>query len=97
MTKQQILKVIPYMGDVTHGYFPTEDEINEETEDADIEDFACLLLYFSTDPFTRMSLANKDNEDYKSMVEYAKALVAEFPDDKDLLLLPRQNGENTNG
>ncbi|MGN0241960.1 MAG: hypothetical protein ACI4CS_09765 [Candidatus Weimeria sp.] len=83
MTKGQILEIIPTLPDITRGYYPTENEINAETEDADTEDFAYLILYFSTDPFTRLGLKSKDDEEYRSMVEYAKALADEFPDDRD--------------
>lgn len=83
MTKQQILDTVVTLGDVTHGYYPTEDEFNEETEDCDIEDFVYLILYLSTDPFTRLGLDKKDDKEYQSMVEYAKGLADEIPGDQD--------------
>lgn len=81
MTKTQVIDIIYKLGNITGGYFPTCDELNQATEDGDMSDFLFLILYFSTDPFKRLGLLNKDDKEYEETVEYAVSLAKEFPEE----------------
>lgn len=67
------------LGDVTRGYFPTEEEIEEETVDTDIP---YLIFYMSTDPFTRLDLKKKNDPEYKNTVKYTKAYAGDLTDEE---------------
>lgn len=79
MTKQEILKKMGTLGDVTKGYFPTEEEIEEETVDTDIP---YLILFMSTDPFTRLDHKKKDDPEYKNTVKYTKAYADDLSEEE---------------
>lgn len=83
MTKTQISEISKELGNITEGWFPTQDEINAETEDMDIKEIAYTLLYFGTDPFERLGLSKKDDEEYLDVVDYSMDLSDELPEEID--------------
>lgn len=78
MTKAALLEKMKKLPDITRGAYPTVSEIDTEMEHTPIWN---LILYFSTDPFGRMGINKKDEQDYKDMVEYTQFLLEDVPDE----------------
>ncbi len=60
---------------LTDGYYPTVEELKEKGVEEDVERYAPILLYFSSDPFTREKIDGYTTNEYKEMVQYCKELV----------------------
>ena len=58
--------------DPTNGYYPTVEELRDHGCDETPEKFANLLIYFSSDPFTRQNIEITDEREYRETVEYCK-------------------------
>lgn len=82
ITKEELLKEVEALGDITEGRFPTVEEIDEDMEE-EVPYF--LIAYFSTDPFKRFGIAAKDDIDYQDMVSYCQLLLKDMPDEISLL------------
>ena len=63
--------------DVTNGYFPTIDEIDDGINTYGIEDQVSLLAYYASNPFKRMNNPLKDDIDYLDVVKYAKERLSD--------------------
>lgn len=62
-------------GDETNGYLPTVDELKAHHVDTNIPKYMALLIYFASDPFTRLGMPDKNDPEYKETVKYAKKLL----------------------
>lgn len=61
--------------DVTDGYYPTVEEMEENGVDKEPEKYLKFLAYFASDPFTRMNLVRKEEPGYKACVSFSKRVL----------------------
>ena len=61
--------------DITDGYYPTVQELEENGVDKNPEKYIRFLAYFASDPFTRMNLIRKEEPGYKACVSFSKRLL----------------------
>ncbi len=64
--------------DITEGYFPTVEEMEAKEVDKNINDYLIMLLFFSRDPFKNTNYSEKNNEEYKKTVAYAKKILLDI-------------------
>lgn len=73
----QLSKSIEKLSFDTDGWFPTVEELEAYGIKKNKNNYIHILLYFASDPFTKMGFPLKDNAKYKEMVSYVKNLVKE--------------------
>ncbi len=60
---------------ITNGYFPTKEEIEEHIKIYGLEDQAGILAYFASNPFKRQNNPAAELPEYQETVKFAKEML----------------------
>lgn len=70
--------------DVTRTYFPSVPELQAHLPDIrdHKETYVPILMYYASDPFTRLGLSDAEDETYQETVKYCRKLMYGMISDK---------------
>lgn len=63
---------------ITEGYYPTVEEIDNNISIYGLEDQVPLLAYYASNPFKRMNDPAQDDIEYLDIVKYSKKLLQQI-------------------
>ena len=73
-----ILEAVEKIDNVTNGYFPTVEDLENHNVNKDIVGNLFVLAYYASNPFQRLSLPEAEDADYKETVKYCRNLLYKF-------------------
>lgn len=73
-----MLDIVETIMDVTNGYFPTVEEMEEKNMRENMNDYLIAIAYFASDPFNRCDREPDDMASYKETVAYCQQLLLEY-------------------
>lgn len=63
------------MDDLTEGWYPSVEELDDHKVVENPEKYVAILSYFASNPFKRLGLVSAEEEDYKQTVKHCKQLL----------------------
>lgn len=65
--------------DITKGYFPTVEELEQAEADSNDEDWVEFLAFYANNPLADFKMTPSEKVDYKKTVSYCKRLLYAVP------------------
>ena len=81
MTEERFFEmrdILDEADNVTEGYFPTVEELEEEGVASNPEKYAPILIYFALDPLSKFNLKESEDAEYKRTVDYCCDIVSKI-------------------
>ena len=79
LREKELYKICDTMEEVavnlTDGWYPTVQELKDHNVEGNPEKYTPIISFFSSDPFTRMSIPGAEEEEYRDTVKFCKKLL----------------------